>query len=237
MWIQKNNNILVNSTISKHKITNFVSLRAAGNMADIITRNKLLSSLNIDPAKLVTAEQVHEEKVYVVKNNDAGKQIPGVDGLITAKKGIPLAIRTADCVPLFLFDTGRECIGLIHCGRKSIQKGIVEESINKMLGICPGIKKSNILAAAGPHICHLCYQVSDDIGKLFPQSYKSGHLNLGNEIKLRLMKLGIPEQNCNIVIENCTYHGQDMFFSYRCSSMNNNEPGKKERLLSLIMLN
>ena len=54
------------------------------------------------------------------------------DAIITNQKRLPIAVLTADCVPLLLYDSKEEIIAAIHAGWKGAFKGI----INKILQNC-----------------------------------------------------------------------------------------------------
>ena len=92
---------------------------------------KLLSSLiNLDPKKIVTPEQIHSSEVKIV---DTPGKISSTDAIISSSKSLVLSIQVADCIPLYLADPYNNVIGLVHAGWRGIEKGIVENSINKMI--------------------------------------------------------------------------------------------------------
>lgn len=69
---------------------------------------KFFAKEGIDASGLVCAKQSHGNTVAVVTEADAGKgafdaesAIPGVDALITNRRKVPLAVFTADCLPVF----------------------------------------------------------------------------------------------------------------------------------------
>ena len=46
--------------------------------------------------------------------------------------GQVLAIISADCVPILLFDSKKRVVGALHGGRECLIKGIIKEAIRKM---------------------------------------------------------------------------------------------------------
>ena len=93
---------------------------------------EILSSCGIEMKQLRLAEQVHGNRVAVV-DGVASHASSDVDGLVTAKPGVPLGIFVADCCAVFLVETGRRAIGLLHSGRKGTEGNIVREGTGQDL--------------------------------------------------------------------------------------------------------
>ena len=101
---------------------------------------------------IIFGEQVHGDNIKIVTGKAAGKVLPQTDGLITREKGIILAVFTADCLPVFIFDKVKKIIGLVHAGRAGLSKFIVSKAINMFVNNF-GSKPLDIHTAIGPHIC------------------------------------------------------------------------------------
>ncbi len=101
-----------------------------------------------------TINQIHGEQVLWTS-------IPGVlgdaDGLVTAELGLPLAVRTADCVPVVV-ETAAS-IGLVHAGWRGVAAGVVAQMIDTMAGE----GHEPIRASIGPHIGSCCFEVGDEV--------------------------------------------------------------------------
>jgi polyphenol oxidase len=80
----------------------------------------------------VEAEQPHSNQVAHVDLQHSGSVIPGVDALMTDQPSLTLAVRTADCGPLFLYDPVHHAIALAHSGKKGTQARILEKVISAM---------------------------------------------------------------------------------------------------------
>ena len=70
---------------------------------------RFCAAVGADVDRLVCSHQVHGDVIRVVTAADAGKGLDRqrdyeVDGLITDVPGLPLAIHTADCIPVLLYD-------------------------------------------------------------------------------------------------------------------------------------
>lgn len=93
----------------------FSSLNLSFNKNDIrenVCENyrRLTEAIGVDYNKVVLSNQVHDKKIKIVSEADAGKgltvesDIVGFDGLSTNQPGIPLVTFYADCVPVLFFD-------------------------------------------------------------------------------------------------------------------------------------
>lgn len=68
--------------------------------AVLANRERAARSLGLDPAQVVWMNQVHGRDVAVVDGPwPDGSEIPAVDAVVTARRGLPLAVLTADCTP------------------------------------------------------------------------------------------------------------------------------------------
>lgn len=108
------------------------------------------------PDRWVTMHQVHDARVGVVDTSTPpGAEVRGVDALVTAERDRPLAVSTADCVPVLL--AGAHTIGAAHAGRKGVQAGVVAAALRAMADL--GDAPAEIRAVVGPAIGGCCYEV------------------------------------------------------------------------------
>ena len=89
-------------------------------------RRRMLDALGLDAFReqLTMAEQVHGERIALVRAADAGSgafagggrlAFAGTDVLITREAGVPLALCFADCVPIILVAPG-PAVAVVHAG-------------------------------------------------------------------------------------------------------------------------
>lgn len=191
--------------LKKSGVKNFSSTASLGDMKSEKNRKNLLRKY-FGSDIIICGEQVHGDNIRIVTGNDAGKILPRTDGLITQEKGIILAVFTADCLPVFIFDKIKKIIGLVHAGRVGLEKLIIKKAIDifvKNFGSSP----LDIYAAIGPHICKQCYNA-----------------DLDATAEEQLKKTGVYKiSNSNV----CTYTGD--FFSYRRNKTD-------KRMMSLMMM-
>ncbi|MDD4980740.1 MAG: peptidoglycan editing factor PgeF [Candidatus Omnitrophica bacterium] len=223
------------------------SSRASGNMSlcygdtkDSLENRKLfLKALGIDYQRLVCAKQVHGKTVRYMGEDDKGRgalsgdtAIPDTDALVTDKKNLPLAILTADCLPVFLYDPKTPAIGLAHAGWRSTSFNISGETV-KLMRERFHTDAGNFLVGFGPVIRSCCYEVKEELSGFSPCEFiKRGqryYLDLAVINRKQLLGSGVKEENifdCGI----CTVcHNKD-FFSYRL------EQGSSGRMMSVMML-
>ena len=77
--------------------------------------------------------QIHSNKFIYVDEKYKFKSKPKVDAVITNQKNLPIAILTADCVPILICDSKKKIIAAIHAGWKGAYKGIVDRVIKFMI--------------------------------------------------------------------------------------------------------
>lgn len=222
------------------RISNNMSL-FYGDTANVLkSRRDFLKELGVDYHNLVCAKQVHGNIASYINEADSGKgalsyesSIPHTDSLVTDKNNLPLAIFTADCLPVFLYDARNHGIALVHAGWRSSKENILAETIKvmrekfntEMHGLCAGF---------GPSIRSCCYEVGQEFADIFAVEYlakKESHyyLDLAGINKKQLLDLGAKEEN---IFDSgiCTACHSEEFFSFRKDG-----PGTG-RMMSVMML-
>jgi YfiH family protein len=211
--------------LKSNEILHGVSEVKFGSMKNQKRAIKFLESLGYKNLKLedfVWAEQVFGKKVHICKREDRGRKIRGVDGLISNLPGQILAILSADCVPILMYDKKKRVVAAIHGGRECLIKGIIEETIKKMREIFK-CNPEDILVAIGPHIrvCHYWLK-EETYQKLKKMKFKNYFVKGEDKVYFdltkftidKLLKLKIKKENiedCKI----CTFCDWKRFFSFR----------------------
>lgn len=217
----KKNSIII--TEKKFECFHLTTTKYCGNMKDVDERSSFCKSVNINPEKIVFANQVHGTMVKKVSSADCGSFIVDCDGLITNDKNICLCIFTADCMPVFLASRDYSVVAMVHAGWRGLAGGIIESATIRFLEDF-GISSQDIFAYIGPHVNKCCYQVGDELKKAFNSPADEEYFSLSQEAKSQMKKLGIKKVYVN---SHCTCHEYEMFYSYR------REPTDK-RMMSLI---
>ena len=215
-----------------------------GDRDEHLKRNTALlcSAFNI-PEHIVSVDQVHGDRLLVIDEAfQGGEQIGSLeyDGIITAIPGIPIGIKTADCVPVLLADRRKRVVGAVHAGWKGTALGIAAKAARVFMQTFSSVP-GDILAVIGPAIGPCCYEVDEAVFHRFDTSReetvaftggrKEGKwmLDLSAANRSQLQGAGIPRENI-FSADICTSCRHDTFFSHR------GEAGDTGRQLSLIML-
>ena len=121
------------------------------------------------PYPVVTGHQVHGTRVAVVNRPDMTREdLDGYDALVTNLRGIAIGVRTADCVPILLFDPHKSVIAAVHSGWKGTVQRIVQKVIYTMKSQF-GTEGKDLKAIIGPSIGPDSFQVGEDVVKYFKE--------------------------------------------------------------------
>ncbi len=185
--------------------------------------------------------QIHSNKFVFIDNKYKSKIKPKADAIITNQINLPIAVLTADCVPILVCDNQKQMIAAIHAGWKGAFKGIISKVIKFM--IKKGSKTKNITAVIGPAISVKNYEVKKDFYNKFVRKDKTNHkffkmgkeklyFNLSSYVKSLILKSGVKRIE---KLEVDTFDAKNKFFSARRSkSLNHADYGRN---ISIIMLN
>jgi YfiH family protein len=193
----------------------------------------LLEQFAGDVPSLVTIRQVHGCQIAVIDRKEMPiENVDVADGAITDQPHVALTIRTADCLPVFLYDPLRPAIGLIHAGWKGTHQGITAQAVQTMKARW-GTLPESLHAAFGPAIRTCCYKVGKEMRSLFPGAVEErgaeDYLDLAYVNRQQLMDAGVQAVNIDDC-ELCTCC-DSRFYSYRRDGQ------RAGRHLSLMILN
>ncbi len=172
---------------------------------------------------IIRMQQIHGIEVKIVTLADSGSVQAKADGLITKDKRLFLCIRTADCLPLILFDNKQQTLAAVHAGYKGVYANIAQEAISKMIKL--GSKPGNIVVGIGPSIRDCCYSIDESRVNEFRHKYpekidylvyrgQQAFLSLQSLVKWQLRTAGVLQENIFDAMM-CTQDHDDKFFSFR----------------------
>ncbi len=211
--------------------TPFDTLNLAFHVGDktenvVENRRKVAAAVGFSPELLTTGQQVHGDRLVNVVEKTKGSgaldhqsAIFECDGLVTGDTETPLAVLTADCVPVILVDPDTRAVGVVHAGWKGLYKDIVSKAIDKMENDFP-IDRKRLVAFIGPAIGPCCYEVGqshiDDFVRVFGRSVSPDgrNLDLPAVAVCQLRSSGLKEESM-IIAGLCTSCRNDLFFSFR----------------------
>ena len=186
-------------------------------------------------------DQIHSNKFIYIDEKYKNKKKPKADAIITNQKYLPIAVLTADCSPILIYDDKKKIIAAIHAGWKGVYKDIVNKVIKFM--IKKGCELSDMTAAIGPSISLKNYEVKEDFKKKFIKKNKKNliffkinkqklYFDLTGYIYASLKKNGIKYID---VLKIDTFDIKHKFFSARRAlKLKHNDYGRN---ISIIMLN
>ncbi|MYU08701.1 peptidoglycan editing factor PgeF [Streptomyces sp. SID8366] len=193
---------------------------AVGDTPEAVTANRELAatSLGLDPARVVWMNQVHGAEVAVVDEPWGTRPVPEVDALVTARRGLALAVLTADCVPVLLADPVAGIAAAAHAGRPGMVGGVVPAAARAMVEL--GAAPERIVARTGPAVCGRCYEVPEtlraEVAAVEPTahaetSWGTPAVDVSAGVHAQLDRLGVCDRAHSPV---CTLESGD-HFSYR----------------------
>ncbi|MDK1475599.1 peptidoglycan editing factor PgeF [Streptomyces sp. 549] len=193
---------------------------AVGDDPAAVTANRARAAgeLGIDPGRVVWMNQVHGRQVAAVDAPWPGVGAPPVDGVVTTRAGLALAVLTADCTPVLLADPQAGVIGAAHAGRPGLVAGVVPATVARMTEL--GARASRITAWTGPSVCGGCYEVPaalrDEVCAVVPEAHAvtrwgTPAVDVAGGVRAQLAGLGVTSVDDAGI---CTLESPD-HFSYR----------------------
>ncbi|MEU8823812.1 peptidoglycan editing factor PgeF [Streptomyces sp. NPDC048636] len=194
---------------------------AVGDLPQAVRTNRELAAkaLGLDPAAVVWMHQVHGRDVAVVDGpwTDV-ERIPSVDALVTRRRGLALAVLTADCTPVLLADPVAGVTGAAHAGRPGLVAGVVPAVVEAMTA--QGADPARIIARTGPSVCGRCYEVPAamraEVARTVPESWAetgwgTPAVDVAAGVRAQLACAGVEMDGQSHI---CTLESAD-HFSYR----------------------
>ncbi len=169
--------------------------------------------------------QAHGSVVRVVSRAEVEARPEG-DGMVTAESGLVLAILTADCVPVLMFDAEAGIAGALHAGWRGTLGGIASAGVRAMEQL--GAKAARLRAALGPAIGPCCFEVDADLAGRFareipgagrhwrPGRPGKAYLDLGAIVADALRRAGVRYEAITAVGP-CTRCAHGRYFSRRAA--------------------
>jgi YfiH family protein len=192
-----------------------------------------LEALDVAPQDVRYARQVHGDTCLDADRAGARGLVGTGDALFTRRRRRPLAVFTADCVPLIVVDPDAPALGVAHAGWRGTVRGIAGRLI-ATLAEHAGARPERLRAAIGPSIGPCCYEVDEPVvGPLraaFPEAWqrwvqpgapaRPGHWSLDLWVANadQLAAAGVPVGAISVP-GLCTGCRRDLFFSYRKEGM------------------
>ncbi len=118
--------------------------------------------LGVAADAVVTARQVHGDRVALVTAYDGGKIFPETDALISDIPGLVLLLRFADCVPVLCYAPRERAVGLAHAGWQGTVKKIAQKTALEMMETFR-CRPDDLLVGLGPAIGPCCFEAGPEV--------------------------------------------------------------------------
>jgi len=166
--------------------------------------------------------QVHGDRVVRAEESPPTTE---ADALISDRKGVMLAIKTADCVPLLFHDAKHAAVGAAHAGWRGTAANIGPKTLRAMNDAF-GTKPADVTVVIGPAIGPCCFEVGPEVllglEQAAPGAGRSAGVtasgrdtaNLWRANRMALERAGVAPERIGLV-NVCTHCRADIFPSYR----------------------
>ena len=180
--------------------------------------------LNQSRDKIIEVNQVHGSQVVEVDKGNVGRfsggKIPVGDGMITSLVGVPLMLKTADCMPVVIYDPVNKVVLLVHVGWRGAVAKIFVTGLMLMMQKYKTEARS-VKVWLGPSIRKCCYQFGEEpVQSQLPEwsgfvDMKKGKwsIDLAGYVTNTLIEVGVAKTSI-ISDGGCTYHEDKKWFSY-----------------------
>ena len=119
-----------------------------------------VEALGFQLEELALPRQVHSDNVLWM--HEAGRP-EATDAVITDQPGLPVCVKTADCIPVLLYDTRQRIVAAVHAGWRGTVSRIVQKTVRQMHPLDP----KDLHAIIGPGISLQQFEVGDEVYDAF----------------------------------------------------------------------
>lgn len=198
-----------------------------------------LSELSLlKPTGVHAVKQTHSDIFHVIDRDEPIHPQPEGDALGTQVRKQHLVIKTADCLPVLIYDPSLRRIAAVHAGWKGVAIKIVPKVIGQYFN-----QAQSLRLYIGPHIMKSSFEIRNDVldqlKTSLPASFHSQmqieskddkyHVDLVEIVKLQI-KSQFPNIQIQVVNSGVDTKTNTDFYSHR------REPTNKGRNISYIRL-
>ncbi|MBR4129985.1 MAG: peptidoglycan editing factor PgeF [Bacteroidaceae bacterium] len=178
-----------------------------------------VEALGLRLEDLALPRQVHSDNVLWMKEAGRPEQ---TDAVITDQPGLCVCVKTADCIPILLYDTHKRIVAAVHAGWRGTVSRIVQKTVKQMQPLNP----TDLHAIIGPGISLEQFEVGDEVYETFREvgfpmeriarKAERWHIDLWEANRWLVEELGVED----IFVEGtCTRTSED-FYSARRETIN-----------------
>ena len=188
-----------------------------GDDFNIVTdnREKFFDQLGLNINTVAYQRQVHGDKINIVKKGgDCGES----DAMITTERNLGLALSSADCCTIYIYDPVKPVIAAVHSGWRGTRQKIllkVLQHLSENFSCNP----ADLICYLGPSIQQQNYEVGPEVAEQFDKAYINEsqgkyYLNISGINFDILVNFGVSKNNIQ-VSKLCSYEYSSILHSYR----------------------
>ena len=122
------------------------------------------------PYPVIQGHQVHGDRIAVINRPDLTRaDLEGYDAFICKLPGVAIGVRTADCVPILLYDPVQRVVAAVHSGWKGTVLKISRKTISLMERDF-GCHPADLRVIIGPAIGPDSFQVGTEVVEKFEEA-------------------------------------------------------------------
>lgn len=201
---------------------------SVGDVPEHVLENqrRFAAEVGYEAERLFTLDQVHGRRVRRVTKYDEPERVRTEQGdALSAPAGLPVGIRSADCVPVLLADPETRQVAAVHAGWRGVLAGVVPAAL-ELLSERAGAPAARMLAGVFPHIRRCCFEVDEALAEqlsaagpgaeqsVFQAAAGKPYVALDAIVRAQLRAAGVSDANIDDV-PGCTCCDAEQFFSYR----------------------
>jgi len=178
-------------------------------------REKFFSKLGLNESSIAYQKQVHGDNINIVnKGGDCGES----DAMITTEKNLGLALSSADCCTIYIYNPQKNLIAAVHSGWRGTSKKILLKVL-KHLSENYACDPADLICYLGPSISQNNYELGEDVARQFEEKYLDRQqdkffLNISKINYDILVNFGVVKNNIQ-ASHLCSYEYSTILHSYR----------------------
>ena len=195
---------------------------SVGDDSETVKENRKIffDNLGIEVNRTAFQKQVHGDSIKVInKGGNHGES----DALITTEKNLGLAITSADCCAIFVYDFRQQIVAAVHSGWRGTAKRILFKTLEKLkndFDCNPG----DLFCYLSPSISQQNYEVGNEVAHQFSGKYIAKkddkiYLDLKTANYDMLIEQGVKLNQIQIS-QLCSYGYASLLHSYRRDGKN-----------------
>lgn len=188
-------------------------------------RSLVATAMGVSDVNLFMPSQVHKTNIVCVTKDTPREALLETDALITHQPGVCIAVMSADCVPIILYDRKNRVVAAVHSGWRGTVAKILDKTLKEMHARF-GTSGRDLISGIGPSVSQDSYEVGEEVVRevtdafgthamlMIPQQEGKAKLDLWKANRLQLLEFGVSPANIEIS-DLCTVKNNSSFFSAR----------------------